>query len=95
MSTGTHPHTNISTSTGFHRPSINMVAADRVARVVFAVVAIAVGVALLTSAATALAVILEAALIFVGLFMLAVGISGFCPSYYAIGYVPRSLRKTP
>ncbi|MBF6557518.1 MAG: DUF2892 domain-containing protein [Acidimicrobiales bacterium] len=76
-----------------HRPSINITPPERVGRVVLGLGAIVAAAVLLTSAASVLAVVLEALLIAAGLDLAVTGGLGHCPLYARLGHVPRSLRR--
>ena len=90
MTLTTHPH---STRTARRRLRVNITPAERAGRVVLGAAAAIVGVVLLTSAASALAVILELALVAAGLDLVVTGAVGHCPLYHRLGYTPRSLRS--
>lgn len=106
MNTGTHTYHNSQPSgtepldaakrpaRWFRRPSINITPVERLGRVILGALAALVGVALLTAAASPLAVILEVLLIAAGLDLVVTGALGHCPLYHKLGYVPRSLRRT-
>jgi len=104
MTTTTHPvatppesdrRPDASSSRRWHRPSINISAAERVGRVVIGLAAIMAGVVLLASPASALAVVLEILFIGVGLDLVVTGALGHCPLYAKLGHVPASLRRSP
>ena len=78
-----------------HRLSINITPAERTGRVAMGVAAIVVGAILLTSAASALAVVLEVFLVAAGLDLFVTGALGHCPLYAKLGHVPASLRSSP
>ncbi len=52
------------------------------------------GIALLASAGSVLAVVLEALLTAAGLDLAVTGVLARCPLYQKLGYLPRSLRET-
>ena len=71
--------------------TVNITPAERGGRIVLGVAAIVAGVLLLTSAGSALAVVLEILLIAAGLDLAITGALGHCPLYARLGYTPRSL----
>jgi hypothetical protein len=73
--------------------SVNISRGERAGRILIGVAAILAGVVLLTSAAAALAVVLELLLIAAGLDLLVTGATGHCPLYQKLGHVPKSLRS--
>ena len=73
--------------------SVNINPIERAGRILVGLAAVAVGVVLLTSAASPLAVVLEALLILAGLDLLVTGVTGHCPLYQKLGHVPKSLRR--
>jgi hypothetical protein len=75
------------------RLEINITRPERDGRVVLGVAAMAVAVVLLTSAASALAVMLEILLLAAGADLAITGALGHCPLYNKLGYVPSSLRR--
>lgn len=77
------------------RPSVNLTAAERAARVAAGLAGIVAGVVLLVSTGGAIAVVLEVLLVLAGLDLVLTGALGFCPLYKTLGYVPPSLRRQP
>lgn len=75
------------------RPSVNITAAERAGRVVIGGAGALAGIVLLTSAGSALAVVLEVLLIVAGLDLVITGAVGHCPLYQRLDYVPASLRR--
>ncbi|GAC1469656.1 MAG: hypothetical protein NVS2B16_24710 [Chloroflexota bacterium] len=75
------------------RPSVNITPAERLARRAIGTLAVVAGAFLLASAAPALAVVLELALIGAGLDLVITGALGHSPLYHRLGYVPKSLRR--
>ncbi|TFV66518.1 UNVERIFIED_ORG: DUF2892 domain-containing protein [Bacillus sp. AZ43] len=75
--------------------TVNITPPERLGRIVLGGAAAAVGVGLLLSAASLLAVIFEVLLIAVGLDLVLTGALGHCPLYARLGYTPESLRKRP
>lgn len=75
------------------RLAINITPAERAARIITGLGAIAAGAVLLGSAATATAVVLEVLLVAAGLDLAVTGIVGHCPLYARLGYIPKSLRR--
>ena len=79
-----------------HRPAwrtVNITPAERLGRVAAGLAAIIAGIVLLTSAGSALAVVLEALLVATGLDLAVTGTAGHCPLYARLGYLPKSLRS--
>ena len=72
--------------------TINISRGERVGRVAVGAAGILGGIALLTGAASVLAVTLEILLILAGLDLLVTGALGHCPLYARLGHVPSSLR---
>lgn len=75
------------------RLSINITPVERVGRILLGGFAALVGAVLLTSAGSALAVILEVLLIAAGLDLVITGALGHCPLYQKLGHTPASLRR--
>ena len=75
------------------RPPINITPQERVGRIVLGGAGALVGLVLLTSAAGAVAVLLELLLVLAGLDLVVTGALGFCPLYKKLGHVPRALRE--
>lgn len=78
---------------GTRRFSINITPAERAGRVILGAAAAIAGIVLLTSAGSALAVVLEILLVAVGLDLVVTGALGHCPLYQKLGYTPASLRR--
>jgi hypothetical protein len=72
---------------------VNLTPAERTGRVVLGPVAVIVGLVLLTSAGSVLAVVLELLLVAAGVDLVVTGSLGHCPLYRRLGYVPTSLRR--
>jgi uncharacterized membrane protein HdeD (DUF308 family) len=72
--------------------NVNISPPERTARILIGVVGIIAGVVLLTGAASALAVVLEALLVLAGLDLLVTGATGHCALYQKLGHVPAPLR---
>jgi uncharacterized membrane-anchored protein len=72
---------------------VNITAAERAGRVVIGWGGALAGIVLLTSAGSALAVVLEVLLIVAGLDLVITGTFGHCPLYRRLRYVPASLRR--
>lgn len=104
MNTGDHPKTlttepSTDTTSGFagsgqRRLAVNITPVERGGRIAIGLAAVIVGVVLLVSAGSALAVILEVLLIAAGLDLVVTGALGHCPLYQRLGYVPASLRRS-
>jgi hypothetical protein len=77
--------------TGWRGISINIAPAERIARIGMGGAGVIAGAVLLASAASALAVILEALLVVAGLDLVITGALGHCPLYAKLGHVPKSL----
>lgn len=101
MSITTHPraHGEVRSVGGspsaprWHRPTINISVSERAGRVVLGVAAAVLGAFLLASAASVLAVVLEALLVAAGLDLAVTGGLGHSPLYARLGRVPVSLRR--
>ena len=79
-----------------HAPTwrtVNISAGERAGRVLLGLAAILAGTVLLTSAGSALAVVLKLLLVAAGLDLLATGALGHCPLYQKLGHIPKSLRS--
>jgi hypothetical protein len=79
-----------------HRPAwrtVNITPAERLGRIAAGLAAVIAGAALLTSAGSALAAVLEALLVAAGLDLAVTGGLGHCPLYARLGYLPKSLRS--
>lgn len=74
------------------RPPINITPLERAGRVLVGAAAALAGLVLLTSAAGAVAVVLELLLVLAGLDLVVTGLLGFCPLYRKLGFMPPSLR---
>ena len=74
--------------------TVNITPAERAGRLAVGLAAVGAGIALLASAGSVLAVVLEALLIAAGLDLAVTGVLGHCPLYQKLGYLPRSLRET-
>ncbi len=79
--------------TGWRGVSINITPVERFARIGVGGAGIIAGAVWLASAATALAVVLEALLVAAGLDLVVTGTLGHCPLYAKLGHVPKSLRR--
>jgi len=82
---------------GTRHPSwrtVNITLAERLGRLGVGLVAIIAGVVLLTSAGSALALVLEVLLVAAGLDLAVTGALGHCPLYAKLGYMPKSLRTS-
>lgn len=76
------------------RPPINITPLERAERVALGLLAVVAGAALLTSAGSLVAVVLEVLLVAAGLDLAVTGALGHCPLYRRLGYLPPSLRRT-
>ena len=74
--------------------AVNISPAERGGRIVLGLAAAIVGVLLLASAGSALAVVLEVLLVVAGLDLVITGALGHCPLYHRLGHVPASLRRS-
>lgn len=74
--------------------TVNITPAERAGRIAVGLAAIIAGIVLLAGAGSALAVVLEALLVAVGLDLAVTGALGHCPLYARLGYQPKSLRGT-
>ena len=71
---------------------VNITPAERVGRVLLGAAAAVVGIVLLFSAGSTLAVVLDVLLVAAGIDLVVTGAVGHCPLYQKLGYMPRSLR---
>ena len=103
MNTNRHPTTHFTTPpasdatgglavSGQRRLAVNITPVERGGRIAIGLAAVIVGVVLLVSAGSALAVVLEVLLIAAGLDLVVTGALGHCPLYQRLGHVPASLR---
>lgn len=76
------------------RPELNIIPLERAGRIALGGAAAIAGLVLLSSAGSALAVMLEALLVLAGLDLVVTGAVGHCPLYHKLGHMPRSLRRT-
>ena len=75
------------------RPVVNISGPERLGRIVVGSVGVVLGIALLTAASGAAAVVLEVFLVMAGLDLVVTGALGHCPLYKRLGHTPRSLRS--
>ena len=75
------------------RLSVNITPAERAGRVLIGGAGALAGVLLVTSAGSALAIVLEVLLMVAGLDLVITGAVGHCPLYQRLGYIPASLRR--
>ena len=80
---------------GRRRFAVNITPIERGGRIAIGLAAVIVAVVLLTSAGSALAVVLEVLLIAAGLDLVVTGALGHCPLYKRLGHLPASLRGSP
>ena len=76
------------------RPPINISPGERVARIAVGAAGAIAGTLLLASAGSAVAVVLEVALLLAGLDLVVTGALGFCPLYHRLGRAPRALGRS-
>jgi hypothetical protein len=74
---------------------VNISTPERAGRILIGLAAVIAGGLLLTTASSALAVVLEVLLVLAGMDMLVTGATGHCPLYQKLGHVPKSLRSPP
>ena len=74
------------------RPTVNITPAERIARIVLGVVAVAAATLLLTGAGSAFAIALEILLVLAGLDLVVTGAAGHCPLYQKLGHTPALLK---
>ena len=72
--------------------SVNITPAERGARIILGLLAAIGGSFLIGAAGSTVAVILELLLVLAGLDLVVTGLTGHCPLYKKLGYVPRSLK---
>ena len=82
------------TRSSARRFTVNITPVERFGRIVLGALAAIVGAILLTSAGSAVAVVLEVLLIAAGLDLVITGALGHCPLYGKLGYTPASLRRS-
>ena len=75
------------------RPEINITPKERAGRILIGGAAAIAGLALLVSAGSLLAAVLEVLLVLAGLDLVVTGALGHCPLYRKLGHVPSSLRS--
>lgn len=75
-------------------PTVNLTSAERLGRILVGLAGAIGGMVLLLSAPGALAIVLEALLVLVGLDLIVTGALGHCPLYRKLGYTPPSLRRS-
>lgn len=75
------------------RWSVNISPTERIARILIGGVGAGVGVWLLTTAASTLAVALLILFVLAGLDLVVTGALGHCPLYAKLGHVPSSLKE--
>lgn len=75
--------------------TVNITPAERLARVALGLGAAIAGLAFVSAADSALAVVLAILLVAAGLDLVVTGALGHCPLYQRLGYVPPSLRRSP
>jgi hypothetical protein len=77
-----------------HRLSVNITPVERFGRVIVGSAGFVVGVILLTSAFTAVALVLELLLAAAGADLVVTGALGHCPLYAKLAHVPKSMRRS-
>ena len=92
MSTAARDATTRSAGSGRRRFAVNITPVERGGRIAIGLAAVIVGVMLIFSVGSALAVVLEVLLIAAGLDLVVTGALGHCPLYQRLGHVPASLR---
>ncbi|WP_341252318.1 DUF2892 domain-containing protein [Euzebya pacifica] len=78
-------------STRRPRFSVNITPAERAARILLGAAATVAALALVATANSAVAVVLEILLAAAGLDLVVTGAIGYCPLYHKLGRVPQSL----
>ena len=76
-----------------HHLSVNITPGERAGRIVLGAAAMIAAIVLLTSAGSALAVILEVLRAAAGLDLIITGALGHCPLYQKLGFVPNTMRS--
>lgn len=76
-----------------HRLNVNITPGERAGRIVLGMAAMIAAIVLLTSAGSALAVVLEVLLAAAGLDLIVTGALGHCPLYQKLGFVPSSMQS--
>ena len=77
---------------GTRRPSVNITALERIARIVVGLATTVAAVLLLRDAGSSVAVVLELLLALAGLDLVLTGATGHCPLYKRLGHVPASMK---
>lgn len=72
---------------------VNISPAERAGRIAIGLAAAIAGIALLVGASSVLAIVLEAALILVGLNVIFSGVTGYCSLYKRLGRAPRPAKS--
>jgi hypothetical protein len=74
------------------RWKVNLIPVERVARVLVGLVAAVGGAYLLGGAGSTLAIAVEAIVIITGMDLVVTGLTGHCPLYQKLGFVPARLK---
>ena len=82
-------------SSSHRRLAVNITPAERAGRIVLGAAAAITAVVLLTSAGSAISVVLETLLAVAGVDLMVTGALGHCPLYQKLGFTPRSIRSRP
>ena len=77
----------------WRRPSVTITPVERAGRIVLGIGVVVAGAVLLTTAPSALAIVLEVLLVAAGLDLIVTGSLGHCPLYARLGHVPEALRR--
>ena len=75
------------------RPTVNITPIERGGRILIGLAAVIAGVALMSSANSLLALVLEALLVVTGIDIFVSGALGYCSLYHMFGYTPKSLKE--
>lgn len=75
------------------RWKVNITPTERAARILVGAFGVILGAILLSSASSAIAVVLELLLVLAGLDLVVTGATGHCPLYAKLGHIPASTRK--
>ncbi len=75
------------------RWKVNITPTERAARILVGAFSVILGAILVSSASSAIGVVLELMLVVAGLDLVVTGATGHCPLYAKLGHIPASLRK--
>ena len=76
------------------RWKVNITSAERVGRILLGLIGVVGGIGLLAGSPNVLTGTLEVLLVLAGLDLVVTGVTGHCPLYQKLGFLPRSLRRS-